>query len=299
MLDFTEISIQDKKLFDRYFGLYNPESSELNFSNIFMWRTMYKTRYTIINDLLCIISVSENKEPFALMPVGNVGNEEFYEAIVRLKQYFYGKGWKLNFKDVTEQGLEAFKKAMLSDLIILEDRDNADYVYATEDLIHLQGKKYDGKRNHINKFKSHNEFEYYPIKAEQMNECFTIMEKWCAEKACNGHDTLFCEKVANTELLNHYSILGLKGAIIKVNGVYEAFTVGEMLNKETALIHIEKASSKIDGLYPFINQQFCTNEWSNTLYVNREQDVGVEGLRRAKLSYHPVKLINKYDVVVK
>ena len=101
------------------------------------------------------------------------------------------------------------------------------------------------------------------------------------------------EKKANIELLNNYEALGCHGCLIKVNGSFEAYSIGEMLNKDTAVIHIEKANTKIKGLYQFINQQFCEKQWANALYINREQDMGVEGLRKAKLSYNPVELIEK------
>lgn len=298
-LDFSEISIGDKSTFDEYFRVYQPEASELNFSNLFMWRVFYKTQYTVINNFLCIISTSDEKEPFALIPAGKESDEFFYETVTLLRRYFHRQGWQLVFKSITGGELEYFKRVVKLDYDIISDRDNSDYVYTTQDLINLSGKKYDAKRNHINKFKKLREYEYIPISEEHMDECYRIMSRWCEEKGCDQHKDLYCEKIANSELLKNYRTLGCKGALIKVNGVFEAFTVGEMLNENTVLIHIEKANSKIEGLYPFINQQFCQNEWNGTAYINREQDLGLEGLRKAKLSYHPAKMVNKYTVIVK
>ena len=120
------------------------------------------------------------------------------------------------------------------------------------------------------------------------------MEEWCKSRDCDCKDGEYCERFANMELLENIEYLGCKGALLKVDGRFEAFTVGEMMNNETAVIHIEKAGTAIDGLYTVINQQFCARQWSNAIYVNREQDLGLEGLRKAKLSYNPVRILDKY-----
>ena len=98
--------------------------------------------------------------------------------------------------------------------------------------------------------------------------------------------------------MNNFEKLDCKGALIKVDGRYEAYTIGEALNSDTAVIHIEKANSQIQGLYAFINQQFCEREWEHMKYINREEDLGIEGLRKAKLSYNPVSFVNKYSVFI-
>lgn len=298
-MDFSEICIKDKALFDRYLNKYNPQVSELTFTNLFMWRSYYKFRYSEIGNYLCIISVPDNGEPYAFIPVGDRNEGGFGETVHALKEYFAGKGWALKFKKVPEEALALFKCVADLNPEISFDRDNSDYVYLTEDLINLKGKKFDGKRNHINKFRKSYEYRYVPITEELIDECSRIMIEWCEARNCDCQQGDYCERFANLELLNNYNILGCKGALIKVDERYEAFTVGEMLNGDTAVIHIEKASFSINGLYTFINQQFCENEWAHTTYINREQDLGQEGLRKAKLSYNPVKLIGKYTVTMR
>ena len=122
------------------------------------------------------------------------------------------------------------------------------------------------------------------------------MDQWCQDKNCSCQYGDYCERHANLELLHNYEALGCKGAMIKMDGFFEAFTAGEMLNEDTAVIHIEKAKTTVDGLYTIINQQFAEREWSGSTFINREQDLGEEGLRKAKLSYHPSKLIEKYTI---
>lgn len=297
-MEFAEISINDKVLFDKYLGQYNPQVSELTFTNLFMWRGYYKIRYALIKDFLCIISVPDKSSPFAFFPIGDFSKGDLQDVVPELKRYFNYKGWTLEFKRVAEEELKYLRSFTSSNHSIVYDRDNSDYVYSSSDLINLSGKKYDAKRNHINKFNKLYGFEYVAMDEANIDECHRIMNDWCSERKCEEHKGLYCEKLANTEVLNNFKALGCKGALIRVNDRFEAFTVGERLNTDTAVVHIEKANSKINGLYTLINQQFCEKEWHDIAYVNREQDLGSEGLRKAKLSYHPVKMVNKYSVVI-
>lgn len=297
-MDFSEISINDKALFDSYLQPHNPQVSELTFTNLFMWRNYYKFRYAQAGNCLCIIAVPAKDTPYAFLPIGKRNIEELSEAVAQLKEYFHAKGWQLQFRKVTEEQLALFDGMIDPGTPAVMDRDNSDYLYSAQDLIHLKGKKFDGKRNHINKFKKNHAFEYVSLSPEQIGECVRIMEEWCKDKNCDCQEGDYCERYANMELLNHFRELGCRGALIRVDGRFEAFTVGEMLNADTVVVHIEKANSKIEGLYPLINQQFCENEWQQAMYINREQDLGMEGLRKAKLSYNPVRLVDKYTVVI-
>jgi len=295
-MDFAEITLRNKAEFDHYIKKHNVQISELTFTNFFAWRYFYKFRYAVIADLLCVISFPCKGEAFAMMPIGDVTEDKFAYAFSELKKYFVENGRQPIFRRITGDELELFRGAGVGEDSIVFDRDNSDYIYNTEDLISLKGKKYDGKRNHINKFNRLHTYEYVPLECSLLDECIRIMEEWCAEKNCNCQEGDYCERMANTELLKNFRVLGCKGALIKTDGRFEAFTVGEMLTGDTAVIHIEKANSSIDGLYTLINQQFAMREWSGTKYINREQDLGKEGMRKAKLSYHPVGLIDKYTV---
>jgi uncharacterized protein len=296
MMDLSEITIRDKELFDNHLRNGKHVVSELTFTNFFIWRNYYKFRYTVYKEVLWVISVPENGEPFVFMPLGGVPYERFAEAIEQLKNYFNKNGWMLKFKRVSEDYLPYFKKLASSETDIIHDRDNSDYLYISENLINLKGKKYDGKRNHISKFKKNYEFEYVSLEESLIQESIDFMYMWFSQRDIKEDESAYFEKLAITELLENYSKLDCKGALIRVDGICEAFTIGEMLNDETAVIHIEKANSKVNGLYTFINQQFCEHEWKNVKYINREQDLGIDGLRKAKLSYNPVALISKYTI---
>ena len=296
LMNFTEITLQDKPFFDKCLKQHNPQASELTFTNLFVWRYYYKFRYAIINGLLCLIALPAKSEPYALMPIGDLTKDSFSKAIHSLKNYFIDNGWRLVFKKVSANDLEYFKENTINCIDFSYDRDNSDYIYLLTDLVSLRGKRFDGKRNHINRFKNKHTYEYVPLDLSLVKECSRIMDNWCRDKNCACREGDYCERLANMELLNNYQALECRGALIKVNGSYEAFTVGEMLNTDTVVIHIEKADTKIDGLYPLINQQFCEREWKDAVYINREQDLGLEGMRKAKMSYHPIKMIDKFTV---
>lgn len=296
-MDFSEITLREKPLFDKHLDMHNSQVSELTFTNIFAWRNYYKFRYTVSNGLLCIIAVPNKGEPFAMIPVGQADPDAFSGAVRSIQDHFRSRGWRPAFRKLSSDELQRFKGFTASESDIVYDRDNSDYLYLTSDLISLKGKKFDGKRNHINKFKKSHTFEYVPLDCSLLDECSRIMAEWCKEKNCDCQEGDYCERYANMELIYNFRTLGCKGALLKVDGsAYEAFTVGEMLNEDTAVIHIEKANTHIDGLYTMINQQFCEHEWHSSTYLNREQDLGLEGMRRAKLSYNPVMLIDKYTV---
>lgn len=293
-----EISINDRKLFNKYLKVHNPQVSEMSFTNLFMWRMYYGFKYIEFDGLLCIVSIPQKGEPYALTPVGYVNRHNFEEAVNMLKKYFARINKPLVFNRVAEGELKHFKQIPGFEGEIVFDRDNSDYIYLAKELISLKGKKYDGKRNHINRFKREYEYEYVELTEDLTDECARIVDEWCAERDCDCDMGDYCERYANMEVLRNFGELGCKGALIKVDGRLEAFTIGEMLNENTAVIHIEKANSRIKGLYSTINQQFCEMEWNNVKYINREQDMGVEGLRKAKLSYNPAAMINKYTVSV-
>lgn len=299
MLDFREITIEDKELFKKKLLESNIDASEYNFTNFFMWRVCYNFKFTQIMDALCVISVGKNSEPFAFMPIGKLTNEEFLEIASLLKEYFHSNNWSLKFKKIPENKLHYFSELVSLKEDVEFDRDNSDYVYLSEDLINLKGKKYDAKRNHIKKFINNNSYEFVEITQENINECYEVLAKWCEQKTCEKHGALYCEKKVNKELLNNFDKLECMGVMIKLAGKAEAFTIGEMLSHETAVVHIEKANVNIQGLYPFLNQQFCKRSLQMSKYVNREQDLGVEGLRKSKLSYNPYMMVNKYNVRIK
>ena len=295
-IEISEISIYDKEFFDNYFKNADLELSEINFTNFFIWRDYYKIRYCVINNFLFILSFIEDKTPFSFFPIGDYSNsEDLKTAIYTARDYFRGMEQQLVFCRVAAEQVAALEGLGL-DYTVKEDRDNFDYVYYVQKLSTLSGKKLDGKRNHINKLKKLHTYEYEEISDKNISVCKDILERWYMQRNYSENASLVAERKANLILIDNFKLLDVKGAIIKIDGKPEAFTFGEKLNDNTVVIHAEKANAEIDGIYPLINQQFLVNQWSGFEYVNREQDLGIEGLRKAKLSYNPARLVEKFTI---
>jgi hypothetical protein len=178
------------------------------------------------------------------------------------------------------------------------DRSQCDYVYLVQDLIELKGRKYHRKRNHIKQFQEKYSYQYIPLTPEWVPQCLQLQVEWCDLRDCEASPGLRNESLAIKEAFTHFEKLEVKGGAILINGKVEAFTLGDPLNPETIVIHIEKANPAYEGLYPTINQAFLEREGSGYTYVNREQDLGEEGLRKAKESYFPHHMVNKYTITL-
>jgi hypothetical protein len=176
------------------------------------------------------------------------------------------------------------------------DRDQSDYVYLSRDLIELSGREFHAKKNHVNRFKRTYRHEYRRLSADLVEACLGLEVAWCDLRHCWETPTLASEEVAIHEALHHFGELSYLGGIILLEGKVEAFALGEALNPDTFVCHVEKANPDVDGLYAAVNQMFCEAEAARFTYVNREQDLGVPGLRKAKESYQPHHLEHKYRV---
>ncbi len=225
--------------------------------------------------------------------------ENIKKALDVMFAYFKEQEKEIQMHLVQEPEFELLEQWYPGRFVIEYDRDSADYVYETEKLTTLAGKKLHGKRNHINNFKrTYPNWSYERITEENQEDCFSMAMKWRKEHVCpHGDDD--CDEEKRDEMcvtLNALRLreeLGLVGGLIRVDGEVVAFTIGEPLNPDTFVVHIEKAFADIQGAYPMINQQFVEHEVQGFQYVNREEDTGAEGLRKAKLSYRPVFLVNK------
>ena len=180
------------------------------------------------------------------------------------------------------------------------NRSVSDYIYTTEKLRGLKGKKLQSKRNHINRFMRENEWKYKSLtnNPELVAECKSMLDKWM-EISLEEDPSLIYDNFATILMLENFDYLNLRGGVICVNNEMVAFTIGEPLTKDTIVVHVEKAFTSIHGAYTIINQQFAINETEGYTYINREEDMGVENLRKAKLSYQPDILLEKYNARLK
>jgi hypothetical protein len=289
---FREIRLEDRNFFHDFFTRFHPQISEYTFTNLFIWRNYYHLEWCLWDECLCVLARPEGSQPFFLPPLGEKNPRD---CIKDLLLHFKSQGIKGTVQRVPEDLVEQHLKDCNHFETAL-DRDNCDYVYLADDLIKLEGNKFHGKRSHINKFKKNHSYRYETLTPDLVSKCLEMETEWCNLKHCEIFPSLAGEERAIYEGLKNMETLGFRGGVILINNKVEAFALGEQLNPQTAVIHVEKANPAFDGLYQLINQEFCTHEWKNVPYINREQDLGEEGLRKAKLSYHPHHLVNKYTV---
>jgi hypothetical protein len=294
MSDFKPIEIQDKPLFDEFLRLDPPQISELTFTNLFIWRHHYQPAWLQWNECLLIIFHPQTGTTYGLAPFGP-GDKK--SALDVLSEEIAKQTSDVRICRVEEEFIKNHMDP--AKYAVVNDRDNSDYVYLTKDLINLSGNKYHRKKNHLNQFIKNYAFEYHPLNADLVKRVLGMQEAWCQIRECVVKPDLLAEDFAVHEALTYFEELGYQGGAILINSVVEAFALGEALYGDTAVIHIEKANPDILGLYAAINQLFCLNAWSEATYINREQDMGVEGLRKAKESYYPHHMVNKYTLIPK
>lgn len=290
-IDFKHIELQDKKIFDTYITRNNYENSEFNFTNFFIWRHSYKLKHAVIDEHLCIIGRYHKKFPIIFPPLGTNKNG-FDTGLLKVIEYYKKNHFPIIVKGITEPIKNTIEEMLPGMFYFKPDRNNYDYVYLSHDLINLKGRKFQKKRNHINKFKSRYDFLYEPISSNNIEECIIAEMEWVASR--RNSRGIQEEKSAVIEALRNYESLDIEGGVLRIEDKIQAFSLGELLNPDMAVIHIEKANVNYDGSYPMINQQFAAHCWGNVTYINREEDMGLPGLRKAKKSYQPVKMIKKY-----
>ena len=290
MLDFNEPVIADKSRADEILQRMDFRSSDYCFGNMFIWRGRFKVRIAFVEGFI-IVKLENYGRTFYLYPAGegdteSILNEMYKDALE--------SGNPFALAGVTPVMRERLEEIFPGKFIFTEDRNNFDYIYNSEDLIGLRGKKYHSKRNHITRFMSLGEWSYEPINAKNLPECVAMNDEWCRINGCAQDKGLSQEYCAVREAAKNFEALGFDGGLLRLYGKVVAFTMGERLCADTYDVHIEKAFSDVEGAYTVINNEFVTRCCSDFRYVNREEDTGDEGLRKAKLSYQPAILLEKY-----
>lgn len=289
MLEFKSIEVSDKKWVDEILKKTPRPSMEYNFTTMFIWGKIYNTRLAKKDGFL--FYSSGKKTPSFLFPIGE-GDK--VSAVGELISYAKSLEIPLRFYSLSEEQKEFLIKNFPKQFEFSENIDFEDYVYERESLANLKGKSLSSKRNHINRFIENNpDWKYEKINKDNIKKAIAMHNEWCDHVSCDSEEGLSDETCAVRRAFKYFDELGLKGAMISVGEKIVAFTMGDELNEETFLVHIEKAYADIQGAYPMINKQFVINECEGYRFINREDDAGDEGLRRAKLSYKPIAKIKK------
>ena len=284
-MEFKKVELADIPALKKYFENQQTYDSGSSAAMLFLWAPAYDLQYTVVHDMLICKGANSFSFP--------IGSGDPKPALDELMEYCRTEGIAFALHSVTKD-IERKMKAMYGDVFQVEyDRDVADYVYLSERLISLSGKKYHGKRNHINRFKENHEWTYEPITDDNALECIVMLMQWKINNCAAANEGMSEEVCAAKNALMYYKELGLTGGLIRSEGVIIAFSLGEPISDDMFAVHFEKAFSNIQGAYPIINQQFVRHEASEYKYINREEDCGDEGLRKAKMSYRPEMMVEK------
>lgn len=286
-INFKKVELEDKELFDSFIKQQSSRNCSISFANMYLWQKHYQVECSIVENMIVFKSIGEN--PVFSYPIGG---SDVKKSIDTVMQYCKENNFEFKMYGLSENQFSVIQELYPDEFQIEYNRDDANYVYETEKLIQLSGKKYHGKKNHINKFISlFEDWKYEDITDDNVDECIDMALEWRKENLCDDDDMKAAEFCVTLNALKKIKELKLIGGLIRVNEKVVAITIGEPLTEDTFVVHIEKAFADVQGAYTIINREFLAHNAANYTYVNREEDTGVEGLRKAKLSYKPIFMV--------
>ncbi|HEY8805130.1 MAG TPA: phosphatidylglycerol lysyltransferase domain-containing protein [Clostridium sp.] len=292
---FKKLCLEDKNTIDKYISPYKFLSCEYSFTSLYIWKDACDIQYTIYKQALILKKKDFDGNYHFMQPLG-YSKEYLGEIIEKLKAYREENDMKYLFKDLEESFIEEFNVLLneKNKFCIEEDRYNFDYLYEAKKLMIFSGKKLHSKKNHYNAFIKTYNYEVVEINDERViNDVSDAAEKWY-EETNEKNIKLYYELLAIKDIINNMNLLNLNGVAVYVDGKVAAFSIGESLNEKLAVIHIEKGDKNINGIYSFIAKTLIDKCFNNAEIINREQDLGIDGLRKSKMSYYPLKLEKKF-----
>ena len=294
-LQFRDVTLEDKQWIDPLLRMCPRASLEYNFTTAYVWRNSFCHQIAHMDDYF-LLRANPGK-PAYMFPAGQGPLEPVIRA---LADDANALGHPLIFNTVLPDTRETLETLFPGKFVFEPCRDGADYIYDTQALATLKGKQYSSKRNHINRFlENHPDWRYEAIGEDNFEDVRKMNHLWCIQNGCAEDLAISNEYCAVESAIRHYDALGLSGGLIRTEAGVVAFSIGDPLNEDTFLVHFEKAFSEVQGAYQMINQQFVLHNCMQYSFINREEDAGVKGLRNAKLSYHPVRLVDKYLATLK
>lgn len=313
MIDFKPITLADKALVERYVGASECRNCDMAFANMFCWRAVYDSALAEVEGFLIIRFRIDGGHRLGYMQP--LGEGDFTPLLPLLAEDARGHGQRLRLVGLTTEGCEQVRRSGFGAFAFSTPRDLSDYIYNAEEISTLPGRRYQAKRNHINRFVAEYDYRYEPLTADRFAECLSLENRWRRQREASAAQSLAAfadlsaqpagelstelsaEQQAMREAFDHFEALGLRGGCLYVGDRLVAFTYGSPINHDTFDCHVEKADTAYNGAFTMINRLFAERLSGEFLYINREEDLGLEGLRRAKLSYHPAFLLDKCTAV--
>lgn len=298
-MKFKALSIADKDELESFFRACGPVVSDLTFTNLFLWHFARRIEWCVESGCLIIRTTYPNESPFVFYPLHKNGDKNAkLSALKAVMSDFSKQCLPFSIHSLSKADVVQLEE-LLPDTFSYELReDKSDYIYDCQGLINLAGKKYHKKKTHYNNFCKAYDFSYEALDAKNCAELASTYSAWF-EALENKTEGLKNEYIGIMAALENFSKLSFKGGILRIDGKIVAFSFGEMLNDECAVIHIEKGDINYNGVYQAINREFLAHEFSSAKIVNREEDLGIEGLRKAKQSYQPIYLEQKFNASLK
>lgn len=290
MIDFRELTLEDKQWLDPLFLQNGFGGSEYSAANLFNWRRINGTRVARWQGFALLVT-----EKWGWSYLFPAGEGDLAGAVDAMAEDARQRGKPFEIHGIPEGKSQVLEQLFPGRFAFEEQADYFDYIYTREKLMTLAGKKLHAKRNHIARFKENfPDWSYEPITRENMPEVRRMSQEWCRQNDCQGDPDKRDELCSVQMAMDHFEQEGLRGGLLRAGGRVVAFSMGEPLTRDTFVVHIEKAFADVQGAYPMINQQFVTWAMEGFAFVNREDDAGSEGLRRAKMSYQPDRLYRRW-----
>lgn len=299
-MNFKKIELEDKQLFLKYLGNYNFGTYEYSFTTLYLWRNFLNVEFAVKDNYIVIKKKCNGIGSYFVEPIG-YSDLELKNIIEELEVLRREYNMDCLFRDVEEPFLRKLINLFGDKIEYKEDENNFDYIYNTNDLATLAGVKYKKKRNRYNTFLNKYGNCYYKcINAndEVINECEKLAKWWYCTHG-NNTEEVYYELKGIKDLFDNLDFLNVKAIAAYCDRKLVGFAIGEAVNKDFALIHIEKCCREYTGVYEYINKTFIKECFSNTKFINRGEDLGELGLRKTKMEYRPTKFGRKYIVKFK
>lgn len=290
-IPFRPIELSDKAWIDELFSYSDFRGAEYTFTNNYNWSQVYEIDVARCRDFV-IYLMGEGDRSSYLFPAGR---GDLKPLIERLMEDAASRGRIFRMHGIQPHQIPLLDEMFPGRFSYETNEGFADYIYSVEKLQTLSGKKFHAKRNHINRFmQNYPDWSYEAIAHHNLDEVREMGRQWCEQNDCGEGGSLAEEAIMVRSALTNFEALGMSGGLIRAGGRVVAFTMGHAINSDTFGVHIEKAFAEVQGAYPMINQQFAIHAMEGFTYINREEDMGNEGLRHAKRSYQPEFMYERY-----
>ncbi|MDR0765921.1 MAG: phosphatidylglycerol lysyltransferase domain-containing protein [Odoribacteraceae bacterium] len=290
MITFKKIELEDREILSPLLVATGNRDCNLSFVNLYSWQFLTRGSYAVVDGTPVIRFVLEGDRVFYHVPAGSEHRGAILEQLMAGDR---ARGDATRLFGVFPALSAWLDEEFPGKFRYRVNRDSFDYIYARQELVDLKGKDFQAKRNHVNKFTRTYAYDYAPLTPDLVSRCLALEEEWYRQRGSTMSGSLSNERKALTLALQHARELDLLGGVLRVEGKVVAFTYGTPLTGDTFNVHIEKADSSVDGAYNMINRELARRVPVEYLYINREEDLGLPGLRKAKLSYRPRFLLEK------